>query len=165
MFNRRNNETITKSSRGPTVQVTWLKYIISAIKHHPISACGVLNLSSNLTVSVSISSLIDRCLGHHPWHMMTLVLTSSMLLMRKYDFGRSLIAAYLLVLNGYKNVYHLEGGLYTWFKEGLPAAAAAEEEEWDARSQCKIVALGFCSLQPLFIISFCKCLCYFTYIL
>ncbi|KAJ6672912.1 RHODANESE-LIKE DOMAIN-CONTAINING PROTEIN 14 CHLOROPLASTIC [Salix viminalis] len=33
----------------------------------------------------------------------------------------SLIAAYLLVLNGYKNVFHLEGGLYTWFKEGLPA--------------------------------------------
>lgn len=61
--------------------------------------------------------------------MMTLVLTSSMLLMRKYDFGRSLIAAYLLVLNGYKNVYHLEGGLYTWFKEGLPAAAAAAAEE------------------------------------
>ncbi|CAL9748929.1 unnamed protein product [Musa acuminata subsp. burmannicoides] len=43
--------------------------------------------------------------------------------------SRSLIAAYLLVLNGYKNVYHLEGGLYTWFKEGLPAAAAAAEEE------------------------------------
>ncbi|KAI4378200.1 hypothetical protein MLD38_015714 [Melastoma candidum] len=37
--------------------------------------------------------------------------------------SRSLIAAYLLVLNGYTNVYHLEGGLYTWFKEGLPAAA------------------------------------------
>ncbi|KAJ6764727.1 RHODANESE-LIKE DOMAIN-CONTAINING PROTEIN 14 CHLOROPLASTIC [Salix koriyanagi] len=35
--------------------------------------------------------------------------------------SRSLIAAYLLVLNGYKNVFHLEGGLYTWFKEGLPA--------------------------------------------
>ncbi|RRT61170.1 hypothetical protein B296_00016907 [Ensete ventricosum] len=46
-----------------------------------------------------------------------------------YGFGRSLIAAYLLVLNGYKNVYHLEGGLYTWFKEGLPVATAAEEEE------------------------------------
>ncbi|OAY68057.1 Rhodanese-like domain-containing protein 14, chloroplastic [Ananas comosus] len=40
--------------------------------------------------------------------------------------SRSLIAAYLLVLNGYKNVYHLEGGLYTWFKEGLPAAAEEE---------------------------------------
>ncbi|CAN1164722.1 Rhodanese-like domain-containing protein 14, chloroplastic [Linum perenne] len=37
--------------------------------------------------------------------------------------SRSLIAAYLLVLNGYKNVFHLEGGLYTWFKEGLPAVA------------------------------------------
>ncbi|XP_057950803.1 rhodanese-like domain-containing protein 14, chloroplastic [Malania oleifera] len=34
--------------------------------------------------------------------------------------SRSLIAAYLLVLNGYANVFHLEGGLYTWFKEGLP---------------------------------------------
>ncbi|KAI4338008.1 hypothetical protein L6164_016364 [Bauhinia variegata] len=33
--------------------------------------------------------------------------------------SRSLIAAYLLVLNGYTNVFHLEGGLYTWFKEGL----------------------------------------------
>nr|CAD1821466.1 unnamed protein product [Ananas comosus var. bracteatus] len=40
--------------------------------------------------------------------------------------SRSLIAAYLLVLNGYKNVYHLEGGLYKWFKEGLPAAAEEE---------------------------------------
>ncbi|XP_030549172.1 rhodanese-like domain-containing protein 14, chloroplastic [Rhodamnia argentea] len=37
--------------------------------------------------------------------------------------SRSLIAAYLLVLNGYTNVYHLEGGLYTWFKEGLPEAS------------------------------------------
>ncbi|XP_076924877.1 rhodanese-like domain-containing protein 14, chloroplastic isoform X2 [Bidens hawaiensis] len=34
--------------------------------------------------------------------------------------SRSLIAAYLLVLNGYKNVFHLEGGLYQWFKEDLP---------------------------------------------
>ncbi|PON81219.1 Rhodanese-like domain containing protein [Trema orientale] len=34
--------------------------------------------------------------------------------------SRSLIAAYLLVLNGYTNVFHLEGGLYTWFKEDLP---------------------------------------------
>ncbi|VAI20112.1 unnamed protein product [Triticum turgidum subsp. durum] len=33
----------------------------------------------------------------------------------------SLIAAYLLVLNGYKNVFHLDGGLYTWFKEDLPS--------------------------------------------
>ncbi|XP_039796069.1 rhodanese-like domain-containing protein 14, chloroplastic [Panicum virgatum] len=40
--------------------------------------------------------------------------------------SRSLIAAYLLVLNGYKNVYHLEGGLYTWFKEGLPAVEGEE---------------------------------------
>ncbi|CAA3003089.1 Hypothetical predicted protein [Olea europaea subsp. europaea] len=35
--------------------------------------------------------------------------------------SRSLIAAYLLVLNGYTNVYHLEGGLYNWFKEDLPS--------------------------------------------
>ncbi|XP_021774985.1 rhodanese-like domain-containing protein 14, chloroplastic [Chenopodium quinoa] len=34
--------------------------------------------------------------------------------------SRSLIAAYLLVLNGYKNVFHLEGGLYKWSKEDLP---------------------------------------------
>ncbi|KAL8167409.1 hypothetical protein V2J09_008908 [Rumex salicifolius] len=34
--------------------------------------------------------------------------------------SRSLIAAYLLVLNGYNNVYHLEGGLYNWFKQDLP---------------------------------------------
>uniref|UniRef100_A0A5B7BP75 Rhodanese domain-containing protein n=1 Tax=Davidia involucrata TaxID=16924 RepID=A0A5B7BP75_DAVIN len=37
--------------------------------------------------------------------------------------SRSLIAAYLLVLNGYTNVYHLEGGLYMWIKEGLPAVS------------------------------------------
>ena len=37
--------------------------------------------------------------------------------------SRSLIAAYLLVLNGYTNVYHLEGGLYTWYKENLPVAS------------------------------------------
>ncbi|RAL39797.1 hypothetical protein DM860_012998 [Cuscuta australis] len=37
--------------------------------------------------------------------------------------SRSLIAAYLLVLNGYTNVYHLDGGLCTWFKEGLPAVS------------------------------------------
>ncbi|XP_050254141.1 rhodanese-like domain-containing protein 14, chloroplastic [Quercus robur] len=34
--------------------------------------------------------------------------------------SRSLIAAYLLVLNGYTNVFHLEGGLYEWSKEELP---------------------------------------------
>ncbi|KAG9452628.1 hypothetical protein H6P81_005532 [Aristolochia fimbriata] len=37
--------------------------------------------------------------------------------------SRSLIAAYLLVLNGYKNVYHMEGGLYNWFKEELPVVS------------------------------------------
>ncbi|KAF3325025.1 Rhodanese-like domain-containing protein 14 [Carex littledalei] len=41
--------------------------------------------------------------------------------------SRSLIAAYLLVLNGYKNVFHLEGGLYTWFKAGLPAVSLEED--------------------------------------
>ncbi|CAH9070680.1 unnamed protein product [Cuscuta epithymum] len=37
--------------------------------------------------------------------------------------SRSLIAAYLLVLKGYTKVYHLDGGLYAWFKEGLPAVS------------------------------------------
>ncbi|CAN4097632.1 unnamed protein product [Withania somnifera] len=37
--------------------------------------------------------------------------------------SRSLIAAYLLGLNGYTNVFHLEGGIYNWFKEDLPAAS------------------------------------------
>ncbi|CAH2077748.1 unnamed protein product [Thlaspi arvense] len=40
--------------------------------------------------------------------------------------SRSLIAAYLLVLNGYKNVFHLEGGIYAWSKEGLPVEAEEE---------------------------------------
>eukprot|EP01018_Ginkgo_biloba_P012953 Gb_38983 [translate_table: standard] len=34
--------------------------------------------------------------------------------------SRSLIAAYLLVLDGYPNIFHLNGGIYTWFKENLP---------------------------------------------
>ncbi|XP_010433326.1 PREDICTED: rhodanese-like domain-containing protein 14, chloroplastic [Camelina sativa] len=42
--------------------------------------------------------------------------------------SRSLIAAYLLVLNGYKNVFHLEGGIYTWSKEGLPVETIEEED-------------------------------------
>lgn len=37
--------------------------------------------------------------------------------------SRSLIAAYLLVLNGYTNVFHLEGGIYNWYKEELPTAS------------------------------------------
>ncbi|AEE85383.1 unnamed protein product [Arabidopsis thaliana] len=41
--------------------------------------------------------------------------------------SRSLIAAYLLVLNGYKNVFHLEGGIYTWGKEGLPVETIEED--------------------------------------
>ncbi|KAL5716016.1 hypothetical protein ACHQM5_017857 [Ranunculus cassubicifolius] len=42
--------------------------------------------------------------------------------------SRSLIAAYLLVLNGYNNVFHMEGGLYTWSKQGLPIDAEESEE-------------------------------------
>ncbi|XP_013600956.1 PREDICTED: rhodanese-like domain-containing protein 14, chloroplastic [Brassica oleracea var. oleracea] len=41
--------------------------------------------------------------------------------------SRSLIAAYVLVLNGYKNVFHLEGGIYTWSKEGLPIESEEED--------------------------------------
>ncbi|GMI95467.1 hypothetical protein like AT4G27700 [Hibiscus trionum] len=41
--------------------------------------------------------------------------------------SRSLIAAYLLVLNGYKNVFHLEGGLYTWFKQELPSESISDD--------------------------------------
>nr|ACU24089.1 unknown [Glycine max] len=37
--------------------------------------------------------------------------------------SRSLIAAYLLVLDGYTNVFHLESGLYSWFKEDLPSVS------------------------------------------
>lgn len=37
--------------------------------------------------------------------------------------SRSLIAAYLLVLNGYTNVFHLEGGIYNWYKEELPTVS------------------------------------------
>ncbi|KAE9604039.1 hypothetical protein Lal_00001982 [Lupinus albus] len=37
--------------------------------------------------------------------------------------SRSLIAAYLLVLNGFTNVFYLEGGLSAWFKEGLPTVS------------------------------------------
>ncbi|KVI04604.1 Rhodanese-like domain-containing protein [Cynara cardunculus var. scolymus] len=44
--------------------------------------------------------------------------------------SRSLIAAYLLVLNGYSNVFHLEGGLYQWFKQDLPL------EKYEARYAC-----------------------------
>lgn len=62
-----------------------------------------------------------------------LIFTSSFwihLLISFFWFFRSLIAAYLLVLNGYKNVFHLDGGLYTWFKEGLPTVS---EDEWEFR--------------------------------
>ncbi|XP_010520947.1 PREDICTED: rhodanese-like domain-containing protein 14, chloroplastic [Tarenaya hassleriana] len=41
--------------------------------------------------------------------------------------SRSLIAAYLLVLNGYKNVFHLEGGFYTWLKQDLPVESEDEQ--------------------------------------
>lgn len=48
--------------------------------------------------------------------------------MAKFDISyRSLIAAYLLVLNGYTNVFHLEGGLYAWSKEELPLVSLSEE--------------------------------------
>ncbi|MCD7459254.1 hypothetical protein HAX54_040454 [Datura stramonium] len=40
--------------------------------------------------------------------------------------SRSLIAAYLLLLNGYSNVFHLEGGLYNWFKQELPTVSEEE---------------------------------------
>ncbi|KAJ8446241.1 hypothetical protein Cgig2_016012 [Carnegiea gigantea] len=40
--------------------------------------------------------------------------------LREGQQSRSLIAAYLLVLDGYTNVFHLDGGLYNWLKEGLP---------------------------------------------
>lgn len=40
--------------------------------------------------------------------------------------SRSFIAAYVLVLNGYTNVYHLEGGLYNWFKEDLPTTVSED---------------------------------------
>jgi rhodanese-related sulfurtransferase len=34
--------------------------------------------------------------------------------------SRSLIAAYILALEGFKNLVHLEGGLRAWFREDLP---------------------------------------------
>lgn len=54
--------------------------------------------------------------------------------------GRSLIAAYLLVLNGYKNVFHLEGGLYSWFKEGLPAVT---EQDWNLKNAYDVESFLF----------------------
>ncbi|KMZ69244.1 Senescence-associated protein DIN1 [Zostera marina] len=42
--------------------------------------------------------------------------------------SRSLIAAYLLILNGYTNVYHMDGGLYTWFKEDLPCISFSDDD-------------------------------------
>ncbi|BFI30439.1 hypothetical protein MPTK2_3g12160 [Marchantia polymorpha subsp. ruderalis] len=41
--------------------------------------------------------------------------------------SRSLIAAYLLTLEGYTNVVHMEGGLRTWFKDELPTEAVVQE--------------------------------------
>jgi len=40
--------------------------------------------------------------------------------------SRSLIAAYLLALDGYTTLLHLEGGLYAWNKAGLPVEYAEE---------------------------------------
>lgn len=45
--------------------------------------------------------------------------------------SRSLIAAYVLTLEGYKNLLHLEGGFRAWFKEELPLEGTdlVEEDE------------------------------------
>lgn len=40
--------------------------------------------------------------------------------------SRSLIAAYLLALDGYTTLLHLEGGLYAWNKAGLPVEYSEE---------------------------------------
>lgn len=40
--------------------------------------------------------------------------------------SRSLIAAYLLVVEGFTKIAHLEGGVQAWFREGLPAVAETE---------------------------------------
>lgn len=41
--------------------------------------------------------------------------------------GRSLIAAYILILEGYKNIVHMEGGIRNWFKEDLPVEGGGAE--------------------------------------
>lgn len=38
--------------------------------------------------------------------------------------SRSLIAAYLLKLDGYKSIVHLEGGLRSWFNDELPTSSS-----------------------------------------
>eukprot|EP00271_Cylindrocystis_brebissonii_P019449 TRINITY_DN590_c0_g1_i1.p1 TRINITY_DN590_c0_g1~~TRINITY_DN590_c0_g1_i1.p1 ORF type:complete len:228 (-),score=51.93 TRINITY_DN590_c0_g1_i1:406-1089(-) len=43
--------------------------------------------------------------------------------------SRSLIAAYILTQEGYTKVYHLEGGLGTWFREDLPVSFPEDEEK------------------------------------
>lgn len=43
--------------------------------------------------------------------------------------SRSLIAAYVLSLEGYTNLAHLEGGFRAWFKEDLPAEGTLTVEE------------------------------------
>lgn len=43
--------------------------------------------------------------------------------------SRSLIAAYVLALEGFKNLVHLDGGFRTWFKEDLPVEGTESEEE------------------------------------
>ncbi|KAH8940689.1 hypothetical protein BDL97_15G102700 [Sphagnum fallax] len=40
--------------------------------------------------------------------------------------SRSLIAAYLLSLDGYKTIVHIDGGLRNWFKDGLPVVYKEE---------------------------------------
>ncbi|KAL2634996.1 hypothetical protein R1flu_006475 [Riccia fluitans] len=41
--------------------------------------------------------------------------------------SRSLIAAYLLTLEGYTNIVHMEGGIKTWFKDQLPTESVVEK--------------------------------------
>lgn len=48
--------------------------------------------------------------------------------------SRSLIAAYVLTLEGYKNLLHMEGGFRTWFKEDLPVEGTDLVEENESSS-------------------------------
>lgn len=43
--------------------------------------------------------------------------------------SRSLIAAYVLTMEGYKNLVHIEGGLRQWFREELPVEGTELVEE------------------------------------
>jgi rhodanese-related sulfurtransferase len=48
--------------------------------------------------------------------------------------SRSLIAAYVLTMEGYKNLLHMEGGFRVWFKEDLPVEGTDLEEENESSS-------------------------------